>query len=148
MPRYARTALFHQGTKRVTCADGTRTEILDTIHRWFNAEPLPTEEVLRTKGNPLGQIFWLDGVAGTGKSTIAQTIACQYHETGVLGASFFCSRSDAECSNINMIFPTIAYQLCSLHPLFHEHVSKAMRKDADLQSAFPSMQLRYLIVDP
>jgi len=148
MPRYARTARFHQGTKRVTCADGTRVEVLDTIHRWFKADPLPTEQVVQTKGNPQGQIFWLDGEAGTGKSTIAQTIACHYHETGELGASFFCSRDDADSSNVSMIFPTIAYQLCSLHPVFRDRVSEAMRRDADLQSAFPSMQLQNLIVEP
>jgi len=147
MPRYARTALFYQGTKRVTCADGTRTEILDTIYRWFKAEPLQAE-VLQTKGNPQGQIFWLDGVAGTGKSTIAQTVADHYHKTGELRASFFCARDDADCSNISMIFPTIAYQLCSLHPLFQECVSESMRQHADLQSAFPSMQLQNLILEP
>jgi NACHT domain len=130
------------------CADGTRTEILTTIHRWFNENPLETEGSLSTEGNPRGQIFWLDGVAGTGKSTIAQTIAYQYHKTGELGASFFCSRDDADCSNINMIFPTLAYQLCSLHPLFQERVSDALRKDVDLQSAFASMQLEKLIVEP
>ena len=144
MPRYARAARFHQGTRRVTCADGTRTEIMDTIHRWFKGDTLGPEATLQTDGNPRGQIFWLDGVAGTGKSTIAQTVACQFHETGELGASFFCSRGDTDCSNVNMIFPTIAYQLCSLHPLFREYVSEAMRKDADLQSAFTSMQLAKL----
>ena len=148
MPRYARAARFHQGTKRVTCADGTRTEILDTIHRWFKVGPRNADQILPTKGNPQGQIFWLDGVAGTGKSTIAQTIAYHYHQTGELRASFFCSRDDADCGNVSMVIPTIAYQLCSLHPLFQERVSEAMRSDADLQSAFPSMQLRNLIMEP
>jgi len=103
---------------------------------------------LRTEGNLQGQIFWLDGIAGTGKSTIAQTVACHYHATGKLGASFFCSRGDAECSNINMIFPTIAYQLCLLVPELREHVSEAIRKDPDLPSALVSMQLEKLIVEP
>src|SRR5882762_8511126 len=148
MPRYARTARFHQGIKRVTCADGTRTEILETIHHWFKGEARGAERILQTEGNPQGQIFWLDGVAGTGKSTIAQTIAFHYHKIGLLGGSFFCSRDDTECSNVSMIFPTIAYQLCLLHPLFQDCVSDAMRKDTDLQSAFPSMQLQNLIIGP
>jgi len=103
---------------------------------------------LRTEGNPQGQVFWLDGVAGTGKSTIAQTIACYYHQAGEIGASFFCSRDDAECSNSSMIFPTVAHQLCLLCPDLREHVSEAMRKDPDLSSAFASMQLEKLIVEP
>src|SRR5882724_10971010 len=131
LPRYARGARFNQGNKRVTCANDTRTEILDTIHAWFRGEAVQNEAILRTEGNPHGQIFWLDGQAGTGKSTIAQTIACHYHKAGQLGASFFCSRDDAECSNVNMIFPTIAYQLCLFQPIFQKHVSKAMRNDPD-----------------
>jgi len=130
------------------CADGTRAEILDAVHRWFKGDRLGTEDGLRTEGNPQGQIFWLDGVAGTGKSTIAQTIAHHYHATGQLAASFFCSRGDADCSNVNMIFPTIAYQLCSLHPLLQERVSEAMGKNIDLQSALTSMQFEKLVVDP
>src|SRR5882762_1785786 len=148
MPRHARTALFNQGSKRVECANNTRTEILNTICGWFDSEPPRTEGALRTKGNPQGQIFWLDGLAGTGKSTIAQTVACHYHATRKLGASFFCSRDNGECSDINMIFPTIAYQLCLLVPELREHVSDAMRKDPDLPSALVSMQLERLIVEP
>jgi len=103
---------------------------------------------LPTEGNPQGQIFWLDGMAGTGKSTIVQTIACCYHKTKELGASFFCSRSDADCSNVSLIFPTIAFELCSFYPPLRQRVSEAMSKNADLESAFTSMQLEKLIVEP
>ena len=34
-------------------------------------------------------IFWLNGMAGTGKSTIARTVARSFAEEGQLGASFF-----------------------------------------------------------
>jgi len=103
---------------------------------------------LHANGNPQGHIFWLNGMAGTGKSTIAQTIAHRYHDANLLGASFFCSRDNADRSNSNMIFPTIAYQLCLFQPILREHVSRAMRKDPDLSFAFPSMQLEKLIVEP
>jgi len=43
------------------------------------------------KGNAKGQIFWLDGAAGTGKSIIAQTITNRFYERKELSASFFCS---------------------------------------------------------
>src|SRR5882762_4553751 len=103
MLRHARTALFSQGSKRVECANNTRKEILDTIYGWFDSEAPQAERALRTEGNQQGQVFWLDGVAGTGKSTIAQTVACHYYAAQKLGASFFCSRYDPECGNINMI---------------------------------------------
>ena len=38
------------------------------------------------------RVFWLNGLAGTGKSTIAQTFAEISFADGKLGASFFCSR--------------------------------------------------------
>jgi len=103
---------------------------------------------LRTAGNPQGPVFWLDGVAGTGKSTIAQTVANHYHQTKQLAASFFCSRDDADCSNVGLVFQTIAFQLSTFNPAFGERVSEAMARDAYLQSALPSMQLEKLIIEP
>src|SRR5882762_10250582 len=150
MPQCAHTARFDQGVKqvRVTCAENTRTEILQTIHAWFSGERLATDTTLRTAGNAQGPVFWLDGVAGTGKSTIAQTVASRYHRTNQLGASFFCSRYDAECSNVGLVFQTIAFQLSTFNPAFGERVSEAMARDTYLQSALPSMQLEKLIIEP
>jgi len=148
MPRYVRLARFDQETKRVPCTEGTRVEILRKIHDWFKGENIETDDTLPMTGNANGQIFWLDGVAGTGKSTIAQTIANYFDETDELGASFFCSRDDAGCSNVSLIFPTIAYQLSSFNPAFKKHLSEAMRKDPDIQYALPSRQLKKFIVEP
>src|SRR5882724_778801 len=150
MPQCAHAARFDQAIKhiRVTCAENTRTEILDMIHAWFRDESLAADATLRTAGNPQGSIFWLDGVAGTGKSTIAQTVAYYYHSTKQLGASFFCSRDDTDCSNVGLVFQTIAFQLSAFNLAFGERVSEAMARDAYLQSALPSMQLEKLVVEP
>ena len=148
MPRHASAARFDQGTKRVSCTEGTRTEILRRIDGWFKGENTEDDKALPVKGNAKGQIFWLDGQAGTGKSTISQTIANNFDKTDELGASFFCSRDDAECSNVNLIFPTIAYQLSTFNSTFKKHVSEAVRKDADVQYALASRQLQKLIVEP
>src|SRR5882762_4855744 len=148
MPRYARAARFDYDSKRVSCTQCTRTETLNTIYQWFQEGILNAGETLPTQGNRQGRIFWLNGMAGTGKSTIAQTIANRFDETKELGASFFCTRDDAECSNVNLIFPTLAYQLSSFNPAFGEHVSEAMRKDPDVQHALTSRQLQKLIIDP
>src|SRR5882762_6607531 len=148
MPHYARTARFDHQSRRVSCTKGTRTETLDAIYRWFKGGILDTGETLAMEGNPQGRIFWLGGVAGTGKSTIAQTVAHHFHTTSELGASFFCSRDDADCSNLSLLFPTIAYQLSLFHPSFEKHLSDAMAKDPDVQLALVSMQLEKLIVNP
>jgi len=132
----------------VECAKNTRKEVLDAIHIWFKGESVGTEGALRTEGSHQGQVFWLSGVAGAGKSTIAQTIAQHYADYDQLGASFFCSKSDADCSNANMIFPTIAHQLGLFYPTFGERVSEVLAKDPHLLSSLKSVQLEKLIVKP
>src|SRR5258706_368000 len=148
MPRFALAARFDQDCKRVTCAEDTRTEILDIIYRWFRGDVSETANPLQTKGNQHGCIFWLDGVAGTGKSTIAQTIADHFNKTHELGASFFCSRDNADCSNTGLVFPTIAYQLGLFNPSFRMHLSDVMDKDPHVQSALSLRQLEKLIINP
>src|SRR5882762_1768379 len=148
IPRYARAARFDYDGKRVSCTPGTRTETLDTIYHWFNGQISGTGQTLSTEGNPKGRIFWLDGVAGTGKSTISQTVADHFNRTHQLGASFFCSRDDGECSNIGLVFSTIAYQLSLCSPSFQRHLSDAVEKDPDIQYALASMQLEKLVMDP
>ena len=56
-------------------------------------------------------VFWLNGLAGTGKSTIAQSFAEIAFAGGKLGASFFCSRDFEDRSNLQAIIPTLAFQL-------------------------------------
>jgi hypothetical protein len=93
-------------------------------------------------------IFWINGSAGTGKTTIAFTVAEACKKSNVLGASFFCSRDDAECSNPHLIFPTIAYQLGIYNSLFREQVAEVLRSQPDICSADLSFQLEELIVNP
>jgi adenylylsulfate kinase-like enzyme len=40
------------------------------------------------------RIFWLDGMAGTGKSAIARSFCRFLHENSLLGGSFFCLRGN------------------------------------------------------
>jgi hypothetical protein len=95
--RRAQGAEYCHGNRR-GCLKGTRNTVLNEIESWakdFNKSP----------------VFWLNGLAGTGKSTIAQTIAERIFAEGHLGASFFCSRDFEDRSNLHFIFPTLAFQL-------------------------------------
>ncbi|KAG9639133.1 hypothetical protein KCU64_g13508, partial [Aureobasidium melanogenum] len=56
-------------------------------------------------------IFWLSGMAGTGKSTIARTIARRLDDSGHLGASFFFTRGGGDVAHAGMFFTSIAKQL-------------------------------------
>jgi NACHT domain len=93
-------------------------------------------------------IFWINGSAGTGKTTIAYTVAEVCKRYHVLGASFFCSRDDAECSNPRLIFTTIAHQLAMYNSLFRDQVAEVLRSQPDIGSADVSFQLEELIVNP
>jgi hypothetical protein len=93
-------------------------------------------------------IFWIKGSAGTGKTTIAYSIAEDCRKHNVLGASFFCSRDDAECSNSRLIFTTIAYQLGLFNPLFRDEVTRALKSNPDIGNSSEAYQLEQLIVKP
>jgi len=99
----------HNCGNRQGCLSGTRKDVLRDIGDWLASEQ--------------GQhVFWLNGLAGTGKSTIAQTFAETAFADGRLGASFFCSRDFEDRSNLQMIFPTLAFQLACQYPPFRKEL--------------------------
>jgi hypothetical protein len=65
------------------CLPNTRTDLLQEIYNWVG-------------GRDKRCIFWLSGLAGTGKSTIARTVAGRCHDAKQLGASFFFSRGGGD----------------------------------------------------
>jgi len=98
--------------------------------------------------NEQGQrVFWLNGLAGTGKSAIAQTFAEITFAKGKLGASFFCSRDFEDRSNIQAIFPTLAYQLACQYPPFREELLQVLKKFGTKHRSLCS-QLETLILGP
>jgi hypothetical protein len=56
-------------------------------------------------------LFWMNGLAGTGKSTIARTLCQRLDKQRLLGASFFVSREQADRRDASKIVRTIAHQL-------------------------------------
>ena len=93
-------------------------------------------------------VFWLNGLAGTGKSTIAQTFAEICFADGNLGASFFCSRDSDDRSTLQAIFPTLALQLAYQYPKFQEELLKLLRANLDVGQESLSSQMERLIVGP
>src|ERR1700726_1309495 len=94
------------------------------------------------------QIFWINGVAGSGKTTIAYTAAKFCEDKRMLAASFFCSRDNAECSNLKLIFTTIAYQLGQFCPEFKDCLAPVLKSIPDVVHSNVSNQLEKLIVEP
>jgi len=114
---------------------GTRKEVLWEIDSWLIGEQKQ-------------QIFWLNGLAGTGKSTIAQTFAETAFANGKLGASFFCSRNVEGRSNLQAIFPTLAFQLAYQYLPFQDKLLKVLKTYPDVRQESLCSQMEKLIVGP
>ena len=93
-------------------------------------------------------VFWLNGLAGTGKSTIAQTFAEMVANNGILGASFFCSRDYLDRKELKNIFPTLAYQLACRYPAFRSQIIRVIKQDPSVAQNSLVSQLKDLIVNP
>jgi len=120
---------------RQGCLRGTRKEVLWEIEEWLT-------------GQSSQHVFWLNGLAGTGKSTIAQTFAETAFADGKLGASFFCSRDFEARSNLQAIFPTLAFQLAHQEPLFRKHLVQVLKTRPDVEHESLCSQMEKLIVGP
>ena len=109
--------------------------VLDEIELWTYDHRLPP-------------VYWLNGLAGTGKSTIARTVAERMFAAGRLGASFFCSRDFEDRSNLRLIFPTLATQLARNYPEFRSIFVPLVRSDPGITHELPYGQMNKLIVGP
>ena len=125
----------HRCGNRQGCLRGTRKDVLRDIERWL-------------KGEQDQRIFWLNGLAGTGKSTITQTFAETTFASGELGASFFCSRDFKDRSNLQAIFPTLAFQIALQYPSFREHLLQVLKSCPDVGRESLCSQMEKLIVGP
>ena len=132
-PSAQRAEYRHGGRKG--CLKGTRETVLDEIELWArDPDELP--------------VYWLNGLAGTGKSTIAQTIAERTFADGLLGASFFCSRDFEDRSNLQTIFPTLAVQLARKYPAFRSALVPLVQSDPGIAHESLYNQMDKLIVQP
>ncbi|KAJ1304380.1 hypothetical protein OPQ81_005531 [Rhizoctonia solani] len=121
--------------KRGPCTEGTRIDLLSQLLGWVDS-------------SNSGSVYWMSGMAGTGKTTIAYTLCLELEASRRLAASFFCSRLLPECRDINLVIPSIAYQLARLSHPFRFVLSSVLEKDPDLHTQLPHIQFNALIAQP
>ncbi|KAJ6060292.1 hypothetical protein N7444_002146 [Penicillium canescens] len=119
----------------VQCLQGTRTKLLQQIMEWAMS---PSQK----------SIFWLKGMAGTGKSTISRTIARSLQDNNYLGSNFFFKRGEGDRGNAMKFFPTLTRQLMLRFTELRSGVQKALEYDPDIASKSLRVQFEKLLLQP
>jgi hypothetical protein len=125
----------HNEEHNARCLPNTRTELLDDIATWANSKDGKS-------------IFWLSGMAGTGKSTIARTVAQLFTDCGQLGASFFFKKGEGDRGNASRFFTTIATDLVAHEPGVVPGIRKALDEDSKIADKSLKVQFEKLILQP
>jgi hypothetical protein len=125
----------HTDEHNARCLPNTRTALLHDIAKWAQDKDGKS-------------IFWLSGMAGTGKSTIARTIAESFASHDQLGASFFFKRGEGERGNASRFFTTIATDLVACEPGMLPGIRKTLDEDSAISHKALKDQFEKLILQP
>jgi hypothetical protein len=108
-------------------------QLLEDVKRWM----------ADTKDKP---VFWLTGVAGTGKTTVAKSVADMASQENYLVVTFFFSHTSADRRDYSRVIPTLAYQLAQdagLQPF----VIAAIESDKNIATSSTAIQAKKLLFD-
>jgi len=115
--------------KENICLEDTREELLKEISDWINNVEKDTP-----------RIFWLHGPAGTGKSSIAHTIAHRFRELERLGSCFCFDRSRMAERRHEKIFSTIAKDLANRDMSLRRQLSAVVHNNDALKTTTDILQ--------
>ena len=117
------------------CHPKTRVKLLRQITEWAD--------------DPQGEcIFWLNGMAGTGKSTITRTVAQLFDERKELGASFFFKRGGDDRGHAALFCTTVTDQLIHKLPCLAPYVRSAIEADPAITGKTMRHQFEKLLLQP
>ena len=124
--------------KQKLCLEGTREELLKEIVDWIDEVEKDTS-----------RIFWLHGPAGTGKSSIAHTIAHRFQQLERLGSCFCFDRSRMADRRHEKVFSTIAQDLANRDTSLRRQLTTVVHGNAALKNTTDILQQwEELIVNP
>ncbi|KAA1467060.1 hypothetical protein DENSPDRAFT_68454 [Dentipellis sp. KUC8613] len=113
------------------CLLGTRTKVIEDITEWIHD---PSR----------GRVLWLSGPVGTGKSSVANTVAGLLKGLGRLGASY---RFDKQVDP-SAFFRQIAYQLARIDRSVKDTMLSVLTQRGEIPSAALPDQAMRIIVRP
>ncbi|KAG8813578.1 hypothetical protein FRC17_001494, partial [Serendipita sp. 399] len=118
------------------CEDGTRVEILNRIREWAN------------DFESQSQIFWLNDAAGTGKSTIAATMAKEWFLDNRLASRFFFSPNSRTTQSTREFCQIVAEDIARNYPSVASLIRGTMKEMSPDQGVWLDVQLQRLIIEP
>jgi hypothetical protein len=105
------------------CVGGTRQVLLDQIMDWSTHKLGQNNEA---------NTYWIHGIPGIGKTSLAHSICASLHAQKRLAGAFFCQRDEPELSEPRNILPTLIYKFAIKFPPFRRIVADRFRNDPDL----------------
>ena len=115
--------------KQKLCLEGTREELLKEVICWID-----------DVGRDTPRIFWLHGPAGTGKSSIAHTIAHRFQHLERLGSCFCFDRSRMAERRHEKVFSTIAQDLAKCDTSLRRQLTTVVHGNAALKNTTDILQ--------
>src|SRR5258706_15167745 len=106
--------------RKLCCMGGTREYIIDEIITWV------------ANGSGSNNIYWIYGLPGIGKTSLAHSICQTLDEQNRLIGAFFCKRDDTNSSEPRTILPTLIYKLAEISPSFRRIVAERLRGNHNL----------------
>jgi hypothetical protein len=127
-------AAFHDHADAPSaCLEGTRVQLLDDIAKWMADTNDKT-------------VYWLTGVAGTGKTTVAKSVVDIASKEKYLVVTFFFSHTSADRRDYRKVIPSLAYQLARDARL-RSHIVAAIDLDNDIAISGTAIQTKKLLLD-
>ena len=117
------------------CTAETREKILQDLKDWVE--------------DPNGaKVYWTNGMAGTGKTTIMYSLCEWLAAMRRLGGNFFCSQGLELCRNVNNIVPTLAYQIAQYSPAYRTALCNVLEKEPGACKLNVQQQFEKLVQGP
>lgn len=123
-----------EGTLESYCLAGTRETLIEEIMSWCS----------QSQEN----MYWLRGMAGTGKSTLIRTVARKLDDKNLLAGSFFFRQDTAAQKDGTFFVQTIVRQLLTKHRLLRPHIAAALDDDLTLPGGAISNRFAKLLREP
>ena len=121
---------------RRPCTDGTRVDIMVQIMSWVDEKDY-------TKVAP---VYWLTGLAGLGKTTIAYTI-CKLLDEGRIPFASFCS-VQLDSKNSKLLVTTLCRELAEIYSSYATSLTSILETNSKAVHAGLRIQINELLAKP